>query len=65
VPAFEVKQLRERLLGRKTQETEILRDALELVREKKSVMAVRLAKEGRHLVKAIARALGYRARLGS
>jgi transposase len=41
VPASEVKQLKaqirelERLLGRKTQETEILKDALELVREKK------------------------------
>ena len=41
VPASEVKQLKaqirelERSLGRKTQENEILKDALELVREKK------------------------------
>ncbi len=41
VPASEVKQLRaqlrelERLLGRKTQEAEILKEALEIAREKK------------------------------
>jgi transposase len=51
VPASEVKQLKaqirelERLLGRKTQENEILKEAVEIIREKKLVSPDRLPKK--------------------
>ena len=52
VPAFEVKQLKaqirelERMLGRKTQENEILKEAVEIIREKKLVSPELLPKKG-------------------
>ena len=52
VPASEVKQLKaqirelERLLGRKTMETEILRDAIRIAREKKLLLRMPLPKKG-------------------
>jgi transposase len=51
VPASEVKQLKiqirelERLLGRKTMETEILRDAIRIAREKKLLLRMPLPKK--------------------
>ena len=51
VPASEVKALKaqirelERLLGRKTQEAEILKEAVEIIREKKLVSPDRLPKK--------------------
>ena len=52
VPASEVKQLKaqlrelERLLGKKTMETEILRDAIRIAREKKLLLRMPLPKKG-------------------
>ncbi len=52
VPASEVKQLKaqirelERLLGRKTMETEILRDAIRIAQEKKLLLRMPLPKKG-------------------
>jgi transposase len=52
VPASEVKQLKaqirelERMLGRKTQEAEILKEAVEIIREKKLVSPELLPKKG-------------------
>jgi len=52
VPASEVKQLKaqirelERLLGRKTMETEILRDAIRIAREKKLLLRMPLPRKG-------------------
>ncbi|MGK7865620.1 IS3 family transposase, partial [Falsiroseomonas sp. E2-1-a4] len=48
----------ERLLGRKTMETEILREALEHARPKKSAVALAVAATGRFPVKAVADTLG-------
>jgi len=51
VPASEVKELKaqirelERLLGRKTMETEILRDAIRIAREKKLLLRMPLLKK--------------------
>jgi transposase len=51
VPASEVKQLKaqirelERLLGKKTMETEILRDAIRIAREKKLLLRMPLLKK--------------------
>jgi transposase len=51
VPASEVKQLKaqirelERLLGKKTMETEILRDAIRIAREKKLLLRMPLPKK--------------------
>jgi transposase len=52
-------QVRElqRLLGKKTLENEVLRDALELMQPKTAV-AVPLARSGRHTVKTVADTLG-------
>ncbi|MCY1037017.1 IS3 family transposase [Corallococcus sp. BB11-1] len=63
VPESEVQALKaqvrelQRLLGKKTQEAEILRDAVELAREKKTIVARGLVQAGRHSVSAVARAL--------
>ena len=63
-PASEVKQLKsqirelERLLGKKTMETDILRDAIRIAREKKTSVADALAQEGRFPVKRITDTLG-------
>ncbi|MCX8012169.1 MAG: IS3 family transposase [Desulfobacterota bacterium] len=63
VAASEVRQLRarirelERLLGRKTLETEILREALEVAREKKLPLADALARKGGFPVKRMAEVL--------
>lgn len=52
VPASEVKQLKaqirelERLLGKKTMETEILRDAIRIAREKKLLLRMPLPRKG-------------------
>jgi transposase len=52
VPASEVKQLKaqirelERLLGKKTMETEILKDAIRIAREKKLLLRMPLPKKG-------------------
>ena len=52
VPASEVKQLKaqirelERLLGKKTMETEILRDAIRIAQEKKLLLRMPLPKKG-------------------
>ncbi len=52
VPASEVKQLKnqirelERLLGKKTMEAEILRDAIRIAREKKLLLRMPLPKKG-------------------
>jgi transposase len=52
VPLSEVKELLarirelERLLGRKTMEVEILKDAVRIAREKKTLVAASLAQEG-------------------
>lgn len=52
VPASEVKQLKaqirelERLLGKKTMETEILRDAIRIAREKKLLLRMPLPRRG-------------------
>src|SRR5512139_3488431 len=52
VPASEVKQLKaqirelERLLGKKTMETDILRDAIRIAREKKLLLRMLLLKKG-------------------
>jgi transposase len=52
VPASEVKQLKaqirelERLLGKKTMETEILRDAIRIAQEKKLLLRMPLPKRG-------------------
>ena len=52
VPASEVKQLKaqirelERLLGKKTMETEILRDAFRIAREKKLLLRMPLPRKG-------------------
>ena len=57
VPASEVKQLKvqfrelERLLGKKTMEAEILRDAIRIAREKKTSVADALAQERRFPVR--------------
>ncbi|WP_370450871.1 IS3 family transposase [Corallococcus sp. CA047B] len=62
VPESEVQALKlqvrelQRLLGKKTQEAEILRDAVELAREKKLLSPAALS-AGRHSVSAVARAL--------
>lgn len=51
VPSSEVKELKrrirelERMLGRKTMETEILKDALEIAREKKLISRIPLLKK--------------------
>ncbi|WNZ59552.1 IS3 family transposase [Myxococcus sp. MxC21-1] len=64
VPESEVQALKaqvrelQRLLGKKTQEAEVLRDAVELAREKKTTVARGLVQAGRHSVSAVARALG-------
>ncbi len=52
VPASEAKQLKarirelERLLGKKTMEAEILREAIEIAREKKLLLRMPLFKKG-------------------
>jgi transposase len=52
VPASEVKQLKaqirelERLLGKKTMETEILRDAIRIAQEKKLLLRMPLSRRG-------------------
>ena len=52
VPASEVKQLKaqirelERLLGKKTMETEILRDAIRIAKEKKLLLRMPLPRKG-------------------
>jgi putative transposase len=48
----------ERLLGRKTMEVELLKEALDLVRAKKTDVAVTLAAARRYPVKTIAETLG-------
>ncbi|WP_442929717.1 hypothetical protein [Myxococcus sp. NMCA1] len=48
----------ERLLGKKTLGNEILKEALELARPKKTNVAARLAAQGWFPVKAVAAALG-------
>ena len=64
VPASEYRALQhqvrelQRLLGKKTLENEVLRDALDLVQPKKSAVAVALAGTGRHAVKTITDTLG-------
>jgi putative transposase len=64
VPASEYRALRsqvrerQRLLGKKTLENEILREALDLARPKKTPFARTLARAGRYAVKAIADTLG-------
>jgi hypothetical protein len=64
VPLSEAKQLQarvrelERLLGKKTLEAEILREALELSRSKKIAVALELARTGRFQVKTVAQAMG-------
>ncbi|XSE93468.1 IS3 family transposase [Pseudomyxococcus flavus] len=64
VPESEVQALKaqvrelQRLLGKKTQEAEVLRDAVELAREKKLFVARGLVEAGRHPVSAVARTLG-------
>ena len=64
VPASEVKalyhQIRElqRLLGKKTQEAEILREAVEVAREKKVACALVVINGGRHPVAQVCRYLG-------
>jgi transposase len=51
VPSSEVKELKrrirelERMLGRKTMESEILKDALEIAREKKLISRIPLLKK--------------------
>ena len=54
-------QVRElqRLLGKKTLENEILREALDLVQPKKAI-ARALTRAGRHAMKTIANALGLK-----
>ncbi|MDL2268338.1 IS3 family transposase [Desulfovibrio sp. OttesenSCG-928-G15] len=54
------KQIREleRMLGKKTMEVEILRDMVELAREKKLPLAVSLVQAGRYPMKRIAEAAG-------
>ena len=58
VPQSEARQLQaqvrelERLLGRKTLENEVLRDAVRLAREKQTALAVALVQEG-HAVKTV------------
>jgi transposase len=48
----------ERLLGRKTMEVEILKQALDLARAKKTDLAVALAASGRYPVKTVSTTLG-------
>jgi transposase len=48
----------QRLLGKKTLENEILREALDLVQPRKTTIALALARAGQHAVKTIADALG-------
>ncbi|MCA3357643.1 MAG: IS3 family transposase [Roseomonas sp.] len=64
VPLSRVRELEnrvrelERLLGRKTMETEILREALEAARPQKTRVALAIAASGRFPVKAVAATLG-------
>ncbi|WP_246206053.1 IS3 family transposase [Propylenella binzhouense] len=64
VPAAEARRLEERVralerqLGRKTLEVEILKEALDLARGKKTDLAVQLAAGGRFPVKAVTETLG-------
>ena len=69
MPASEMKAARtdirelQRLLGKKTEENEILQDALEVAPKRRSDLAVAVAAKGRWKVKAIARASAWRARI--
>src|SRR3954463_14910238 len=64
VPAAELRRLEERvrdlerLLGRKTMENEILKEALELARAKKTDLAVQLCAVGRFPMKRVTDTLG-------
>ena len=46
------------MLGKKTLENEILKDAVDLARQKKTDLAVALVTRGRHSMKMIAQTLG-------